>query len=220
MGMEAEAEAVLGKARRLDPGDPRLASKSPEPPSAVYEIGAVSEMPEFPEMELPMQEEHAQPEAKIFELDEPLDEEISLPAEKAVESDVQPEPDVQSELDVKPEDVPFPEQEEKYLFATENQLELEHLAGPSMTPGSVHYLEERAEADFYAQQGLTQEAVDIYRELLSVNPDDHEVHARYETLLDSLRKEPEPQDIELVAEEPEAIRSLSIRAGALFQAIR
>ena len=27
MGMEAEAEAVLAKARRLDPGDPRLASK-------------------------------------------------------------------------------------------------------------------------------------------------------------------------------------------------
>ena len=35
--------------------------------------------------------------------------------------------------------------------------------------------------------------------LLSVNPDDLEVRARYDTLLDSLSKEPEPQDIELVA---------------------
>ena len=98
MGMEAEAEAVLGKARRLDPGDPRLASKSPEPPSAVYEIGAVSEMPELPEMELPAQEEEQRPEAsgvESFRTGRPAGEEISLPAEKAVEPDVQPEPDVQ-----------------------------------------------------------------------------------------------------------------------------
>ena len=221
MGMEAEAEAVLGKARRLDPADPRLASKSQPPPSAVYEIGAVSEIPELSETELPaleeeQKEQEALPESKVYELDDLPGEEISLPAENAVEPDVQPEldvqpqpdappePDIQLELDIRPEHVPLPEQElEEPLFETGNPIELESLAGPSMTPGSVHYVEERAEADFYAQQGLCQEAIDIYEKLLSVNPDDLEVRERHDKLLDSLSKDPGPQDIELVAEEPE-----------------
>ncbi len=50
---------------------------------------------------------------------------------------------------------------------------------------------------------FTQEAIDIYEKLLSVNPDDLEVRERHDTLLDSLSKEPGPQDIELVTEEPE-----------------
>ncbi len=100
--------------------------------------------------------------------------------------------------------MPLPEQGlEEPLFETGNPIELESLAGPSMTPGSVHYVEERAEADFYAQQGLCQEAIEIYEKLLSVNPDDLEVRERHDKLLDSLSKEPGPQDIELVAEEQE-----------------
>jgi tetratricopeptide (TPR) repeat protein len=209
MGMEAEAEAVLGKARRLDPADPRLAPKPPEPSSTVYEIDAVSEVPELPEEELPAQEEGQKeqevlPESKVYELDDLPGEEISLPADKEVVPDTQPELGAQLEPDVQLEDVALPEQEsEEQLFSTVDPIELEHLAGSSMTPGSVHYVEERAEADFYAQQGLYQEAVTIYEKLLSVNPDDNEVRERHDTLLDSLAKEPGPQDIELVTDEQE-----------------
>ena len=86
--------------------------------------------------------------------------------------------------------------EEDHIFQVPDGSVFEHAeSAPSMSPGSVHYFEELAEADFYAQQGLYDEARKIYKSLLSVNPDDLELNSKYEAVVSSSAQAEEAPEI-------------------------
>ncbi|HEY3347097.1 MAG TPA: tetratricopeptide repeat protein, partial [Nitrospirota bacterium] len=53
---------------------------------------------------------------------------------------------------------------------------------PPLAAGSVNYNEEIAEADFYVQQGLADEAAKIYDKLLKIDPTDSEIRRKYNSL--------------------------------------
>jgi len=81
----------------------------------------------------------------------------------------------------------------------------EHLARheeTTVSPGSVGFLEELAEADFYANQGLNQDAIAIYRRLLAADPENDDIRDKYNALLE-FKAEQEISAAE-TAEEPAA----------------
>ncbi len=88
-------------------------------------------------------------------------------------------------------------------------IDFDEFDAHSMEPGSVHYLEERAEADFYAQQGLVLEAIDIYERLISINPADDEIRAKLDALKALPPKEPEND----IASPPEEAGPYQVEAG-------
>ena len=59
---------------------------------------------------------------------------------------------------------------------------------------SVQYMEELAEADFYAQQGLIEEARNIYRRILASDPENEEVRTRYSLLNEAPEKFNMPEE--------------------------
>ena len=96
------------------------------------------------------------------------------------------------------EDEEYPAEKVSFTGIDEHpvSIDFDEFDAHSMEPGSVHYLEERAEADFYAQQGLTQEAIGIYERLISINPSDSEIREKLETLIKALPPVEPAQDTE------------------------
>jgi len=83
-----------------------------------------------------------------------------------------------------------------------------------MPPGTIDYLEEMAEADFYAQQGLADEALAIYRRILASDPENSDVRARYDAVKGAHPEhetvpEAEAPVLEETAPEAEALEELA-----------
>jgi tetratricopeptide (TPR) repeat protein len=77
--------------------------------------------------------------------------------------------------------------EEDLVHADAGKL-AEHTArhdDTGISPGSVGFLEELAEADFYANQGLNPEAMAIYRRLLTADPENDSIREKYNSLLEA-----------------------------------
>jgi len=197
-GMVEDAQKVVSKAYSMDPDDERL-REFLGLPSAEDEVQPVEEdvadgagmAAEPPERE-PEAEPQAEPalvDMEFSDIEVPsLKTELALDAEPALDEleavagmdiptlDLEPLPDIEPALDE------LDLEEVSGLEASHLDILMDDISATSMAPGSVHYVEELAEADFYAQQGLPDEAVNIYERLLSVNPDDQETRAKFESL--------------------------------------
>ncbi len=170
MGMNTLADEALEKARRLDPGNPLLATSATNTPAAAHEPDSLPEITELSEIAPPTEENNSVAESGILEPEEFPTANVSFTG-----------------IDEHPVSIDFDE-----------------FDAHSMEPGSVHYLEERAEADFYAQQGLTQEAIDIYKRLISINPGDDEIREKLDSLLKTLPPDEPEQGVEDSVAIPEA----------------
>ena len=73
---------------------------------------------------------------------------------------------------------------------------LPHKEGLGMAAGSVGFYEELAEADFYAQQGLLDDAMTVYRRLLASDPENDIIRAKYDDLSQAIRQQAEQESVE------------------------
>jgi tetratricopeptide (TPR) repeat protein len=187
MGFGEEARKAIRKAQEIDPYDERLGAILAELSPA--EAGTT----ETPEVTADVPAEPSQAEAGIAEKPEVI---ADVPAELSpAEAGIAETPEIPTDSPAEPSLEHDTDSHAATVFAL-----TEHAA--SLTPGSIIYLEELAEADFYAQQGLTVEAGEIYRRLIETNPDDPGLISRYEALARPV-EEPVASDTPVAsAEEP------------------
>ena len=195
-GQEAESRAVLGSALELAPGNAQIMAKLGMAPAEAEEPEAVETIEEPEAIETLSDEVEELPELPVPELDlEELAvpeevEEIPLPR-RARGRVVVPEPEEAEEVSFEPE----PDFEEAVPVQ-------EPLAGGDVA-------EVWAEAEFYYQQGLFDEARKHYERVLELKPGDRRAMER---IVELTREKEDIQELTRLAEAVESLESI-VEAG-------
>jgi len=188
-GIFNKAEEILDSICRTHPANPDITKKKIELSKGLGDVEG------FVKLSLELTEQY-------------IEREMYSEAEDVVEKALAMDPDNAilssrlkrlSELSIT-EDAEPPEQEAPSLEIPD-EIETFEPAGQEfgVMPGSVHYMEELAEAEFYSQQGLIDEATAIYRRLLASNPGDVELIAKLEGLQKVAESKPEVELVPLEA---------------------
>jgi pilus assembly protein FimV len=175
-GRAEEAKMALSTALRMDPGNEEVAAVMQElfpqkdntasSPSGTRQVSAPS-APSFAASAPAFSETKPEPQAgsrpELPRANEPAD---SFNIDEAF-----------SEFDFEP-----PAPEEVSSPGVQSSAPRVEAPEPPLAAGSVNYNEEIAEADFYVQQGLADEAAKIYDKLLKIDPTDSEIRRKYNSL--------------------------------------